>query len=401
MDKNRERESNYQEEEIDLYELYLILKRRWKLLVLIPSVLTLIAVIYAYVIAEPKYEAYSLYPLNEIYKSERGETSYISKGKSLKPISFYEFYENITKMIESTLKQLAPPELAKGISVSQKGMFLKLGYLHGNLGETKKALSKLDKLINKVVKDFTVEPYKEEIEEQIKALSSSIKKLEIEIEKKEKEIEDLENSEKTQLNQKILKLKSSKKALLQRIDELEKERTLLSKKLEEMKASLRDVETKIKDLAQKQNKDLALVELYKERNRLKEELLETERAMLSKKAMIKEIKTQLNVLDYRLKKEIPAESKKLENSIDKIKLSVELLNLEKDLLSNKLNSFKNLIENERVIEPVVFAKSSEKPVKPKRELIVAVSFVSSLILAVFIILFIEWFNSAKRRHLEA
>lgn len=392
MDKDRGsgEEKYLQEDEVDLYELYLIFKRRWKLLILIPliSTLTVAAYIYLFVDMKPRYEVYSLYPTNITYLGkEKGKL--VQKVYSLSSL----FAGNFPNQIEASLRELISAKSVGELTISQKGTFLKVSLLCEDIEEAKKVLKMLDEELNRLVRKALNENYNYDIEHEFKLMFKEIEKLDLKIRNKKLRISSL----RTLINFKIFELKNKINTLKREQRKLKNELNLYSRWLNYIKEYITNIETKAKDI----KNQLALAEFIKERNRLKEVLLENERIILNKKLSIENIRNQISVIEYRLKNKIPIEKKTIENSIKSIELDIKATEYKKKFLEKKINTLKSLIRKKRILEPVVFAKSSEKPVKPKRELIVAVSFVSSLILAVFIILLIEWFNSAKRRHSEA
>lgn len=81
-------------------------------------------------------------------------------------------------------------------------------------------------------------------------------------------------------------------------------------------------------------------------------------------------------------------------ALDKLEKELKELskNYEKALFKN---SYDLKINNFFILNVIEKPLSVEKPVKPKRKLIIAVSGVSSLFIGVFLAFFLEWLNSVK------
>ena len=71
----------------------------------------------------------------------------------------------------------------------------------------------------------------------------------------------------------------------------------------------------------------------------------------------------------------------------------EILEVEKDLYD-----LKSRLEGLKAFEVTVEPTIPSDPVKPKKALILGVSLISSLLLGIFLALFVDWLEEARRRH---
>ncbi len=123
--------------------------------------------------------------------------------------------------------------------------------------------------------------------------------------------------------------------------------------------------------------------------------IETERAKLQ--IFIKESKDKLHEMEKT--KELiykDLKNEKIQNlGFNPLDLDTKILNIKKEIAELEIR-LKNLKGFEISVDPTI----PEKPSKPKKKLILAVSVVSGLFLGVFLAFFFEWIKNASRRHKE-
>ena len=123
--------------------------------------------------------------------------------------------------------------------------------------------------------------------------------------------------------------------------------------------------------------------------------IETERAKLQ--IFIKESKDKLHEME-KTKELIYKDLKngKIQNlGFNPLDLDTKILNIKKEIAELEIR-----LKNLKGFEISVYPAIPEKPSKPKKKLILAVSVVSGLFLGVFLAFFFEWIENASRRHKE-
>ena len=124
------------------------------------------------------------------------------------------------------------------------------------------------------------------------------------------------------------------------------------------------------------------------------------------KSRVNEQKMLLKKQVEILKKELPRVEKELlsikKQILDSKKIKIigfNPLDLDKKLidLKTELMSLNYTLNSGIHGYEIIYSSLSDNPVKPKRKLILAVSFVSGLFLGIFVAFFVEWLENARRR----
>ncbi len=124
------------------------------------------------------------------------------------------------------------------------------------------------------------------------------------------------------------------------------------------------------------------------------------------KNMINEQKTLIKKQIGILKRELPKVEKELSSIKKELLTSKKIkivgfnpLDLDKKLidLKTELMNLNYTLNSGIHGYEVIYSSLSDNPVKPKRKLILAVSFVSGLFLGIFVAFFVEWLENARRR----
>ncbi len=359
----------YEEDEIDLYELWLTIKKRKWIVITTTFLFVLVATIYAFFIAKPIYRSEAkILPLEE---DNTGISSY--------------------KAIAGML----------GISVGGGGKSEKLMAVLNSDTLKMKVIERLN-LIPVLFSDIWDEKekkWKVEDEEDIPDIRDALKELEdlINVSQDKKtgviniSVDYPENPELAKIiadtlldeARKIINEKSFSLAHRYRVY-LEKQLFLVKKKIDLLEEIyIRYIKGELKTIPYIFN--------------MKEE--EIEKFSIDD-AVIKKTKTKLDRLEKNINKLSVA------NSLPEKRLNIERLNLQFSLLKNvfislyreyeiaKLQEKKETLAFDVIDEPYI----PKKPVKPKKKLILAVAGVSGLFLGVFLAFFIEWIENVKREH---
>ncbi|WP_457638849.1 Wzz/FepE/Etk N-terminal domain-containing protein [Persephonella sp.] len=374
-----ERVVYYEEDEIDLYELWLVLKKIWKVIIL--SIFLFISAGIVYILLSTPLYKTQVYIKNQeaggkpnvnltevigLLKAKYTDNLEIKKGYFLE--NYGAYVENISQV--SAEKK----EKANMISI--------------------KILSLSDESNNKLITDimnFLRENYSIRLENYIKSIQKKIAE-------KENQIKTIKNIKIPQLqlqkeflekeNIPLLKEKLSfYKTKLKKIDEL------INSYRESIKSYEQTVQNLSKSAKNPNLSDSALLMILTQiaqyeglinnlTNKIKDKEIEKDKI---EKEIIPGIEKEIK--NIRLIK-----IKEIENQIEQAYKTLEIVQHELELLKLKLSP--PLTEDFKITEEI----SSEKPVKPKKTLILAAATISGLFLGVFLAFFLEWIENAKRRH---
>ncbi|WP_457624675.1 Wzz/FepE/Etk N-terminal domain-containing protein [Persephonella sp.] len=375
---NKEEIIYYQEDEIDLYELWLTLKRRWKVIAAVILVFVGLGILYI-VLSTPLYRT-QLFIKNQ----EVGGTSNINiaevigilkakynDNKEKKNIYLDRYGAFVDKVSQASLRNKEKINLIK-IEI---------------LGLSKENNKKIGNDILKFLQQnysLRLEHYRKSIEKKIlekKTQIKDIKSIKIPQLKAQKRFLEEENIP-------LLKAKLSfYKDKLKKIDELIRsyhksiksyEQTIqnLSKSMKNPNLSDSAVLMLLTQIAQYENLINALT------NRIKDKEIEKNKI---EKETIPSIEKEIKNVQLIKIKEIEDKIEQLHKNIDILKKDIEIL---------ELKLLPPLTEDFKIIEEI----SSEKPVKPKKTLIIAVATISGLFLGIFLAFFLEWMENARKRH---
>ena len=343
-----ENNTHYVEEDtIDLRELFSVLKRRKRLIWSVTGLFTLLALVYV-LIATPWWQANATLEIGKYINTQTGEDVYLEKGTGVAErlkVKYIDVYEHV-KDRESKIKNIsASKKNPQFISITALGKSNKLA-----LSEIKRVISDLQskhqKTIDEIIakKQSTLDEVDRNIY-QIKTYSmANIKEKiaylnKIKLPSLEKKIVTVENDLQKSIKQKEEALKN--------LSSLNNDASLAALRL----AQIQGLEYKISA-----NK-MKLIDLHSQ----KQEILTSTLPELKRK------QEKLQKIDLTKL----FEKKKL------IKLSMQPHNY----------------ENTKVVGSIII---QDKPVKPKKSLIVIVAFITGLILAIFLAFFLEFLQGMKR-----
>lgn len=346
---NNEQAPNIQEGTIDLRELFLVLKKRKKLIYLLTGFITILAIIYS-LIATPWFQANATIEMGKYKNADATKEIYIEEGKALAErlnIKYIDIYKNIKNRNSKITSITASKKNSQFITIS-------------SIGKN-----------NEIAAD--------EINNIVKALQARHKIIIDEIISRKK-------SELDEINRNIYKVKSYDIVSITSKIEYENDTQLpsVAKKISTIQLDLNNsIKRKgeaMKNLVSLKN-DAALAALrlaqiqgleYKiSANELKLIDLNTNKQNI--------IKTVLP--DLLLKK-------------DKL-IKIDLIELAEKHSLTKLSMEPYNYHNTTLVGKIII---NDTPVKPKKKLIVIVAFITGLMLSIFLAFFLEFISSARKEN---
>ena len=392
MEENKQFPVYYEDDEIDLYELWLVLKKRKKTVLLFTAVFTIVSVLYC-LLASPVYKTEaSIYPLGG--------------GKN----------EGLSSLLSS---------LPVSIPIS------------GKSGLTVEAVLESRTLKERVIKDLNLLPelfpdkwdskhnvWKLEGDEKPPTVLDGVKKLDklmsVSTDKKTGIITlSVEFKNDPRMAYKIAQcsLREARKILNEKSFSLAREyREYVGMQLAMAREKLKEVEKIYRDFISGKIKEVPLIFGSEDREygKLEGELKVKEKKLklLSNsggfpeevaklKHQIEEIKKRLNV--FRMNKPNYVSLPDYQFNLQKLQAQMEIAEalfetLVKEYEMAKAQEMKEQISFQVVDPPYV--PDVNKPYKPKKKLIVVVAFVSGLFLGIFAAFFKEWLDNVRRHYTE-
>ena len=402
MEKNfedkKKKDICYEEDEIDLYELFLTIKKNYKWVILITFIITLGAVIYAFTATKIYKSEATIFPLGGSKKGGILSALPVDIGiSSLKPQS------SVT--VEAVLKSRTLKErIIRKLNLMPIMYKEQWDFKHKRWKNPEKAPTILD-----AVKDLKINV---ETDKKTGVLKISV---EFKDPKLAYKILDMALRETDKiLNEKSFSINRKYREYVG--DRLEKAKRKLSKLemiyLEFTKGKVKKVPFVIFEEDEAVNNKL--LQDGKEYGKLKAELeLKKKRLSLlqeenGSKEEIDKLKGEISKLQTNLKhyrKKISAQNfvSPAEYNLNLAKLNMQL-SIVKGLLealSKEYELAKAVEMKEKVSFQIIdppYIPDKRKPYKPKKKLIVAVAFITGLFLSIFIVFFKEWIVSVRKEH---
>ncbi len=400
MSKEREEEIFEAKDEIDLYELFLIFKKRWKLLVILPFISLILAAIYAFYFIKPLYKVSIIFSAKAPVLETKGNSLILGETDLLKAL-------NVRRPIQ--IRQMLLSKLAKYKDIKETEVINLDAIIEVNLffDKNKSSIHKLyiEKVINvfnDIYRTATMgTSAKENIRNILRIKEISLKDLKAEISYLESQLFTFrKNIESTRYSAE--KLKMQKKEIEHKISEsLFNIRTLKEEKNHTIE-TISILEEKLKALekgaSQTENIHLTIVELNKEITRLREKIFSLSREIYNQKTKVKNLTLEQKLIETQIYKDIPLKISIINDSIKALNVKLNTIREKRSILEEEIGRIKTLLKEGISLNPIQIIDKPEKLYKPKRLLVVLVSVISSFFLAIFLSLFIEWFSANKRRY---
>ena len=377
------------EEEIDLYELLLKLKRRWRVILGTVLGFAFISLSYLIFVAEPLYRVSVFVRPGIAYYSQSGEPRL-----SFEPRDFSRLITGVDLYLKSFKHEFEKKfrsDIPK-INSNVKGGVIEIYIFDSDPEIGKKKIEFLLEKIKTFLEIKTLKLSKKNLEDQIKNLNSEIEKINIE--------EKLLISRMNVLQKKLISARTRHRNLLQekkkvkeRIDLLKGELSSLEKEAEDLRKVIERTESSMKanlDLTSRITLNSYLGNLRIAHIGVTSKIIDIKREINSLEAKLLGIDTAIRETEARIT-DVEFKMEDVRKRLEKLRIRREVLRKRIDTLSLK----KGTIEPLEVLAGPV---SSPEPEKPKGSMIVGVSLVTSLLLGVFLALLVDWLEEARRRH---
>ncbi len=332
------------ENTIDIRELFSILKRRKKLIWSITGLITLLALIYV-LVATPWWEANATLEIGKYTDKKTGKVVYLEKGQGvserlkIKYIDIYKHVKNRDSKIKSIKSSKKNPQF---ISVSALGKSNTL------------ALTEINKVINDL--QDTHQKIIDEIIAKKKSELDAIERSIIQIEKYKltditEEINYIKKVNLPTINKKIVSIKA------------------------EMDIALKQKQEATKNLSSLSGNNASLAALRLAQIQGLEDKISSN-------------KIKLISMNSNKEKILTSTLPSLHRKLEELK-QISLVSLEEKRKLIELSMQPHNYHNTAIIAKLV---TQDKPVKPKKVLILIVTFITGLMLSIFLAFFLEFIN---------
>ena len=336
-----------QQDTIDVRELFAVLKRRKKLIWSVAGLFTLLALVYV-LVATPWWQVNTTLEIGKYIDTQTGKDIYLENGAGVAErlkvqyIDVYEHVKNRDSKIESISASKKNPQF---ISVSALGKDNQLA-----LTEIKKVINDLQNKHKKIIDEI-------------------IAKKQSELDEIDRNIFQTEHYKMTDITEKInylnkVELPAIDKKILTVESDLKKSSTQREEAVKNLSSLNNDASLAALRLAQIQGLEYKISE-----NRLK-------------------------LIDLNSQKQQIVTSKlpELKRDLEKLQ-KIDLVKLQEERKLIKLSMQPHNYENTKIVGSII---TQDKPVKPKKKLIVMVAFITGLMLAIFLAFFLEFLQGMKR-----
>ncbi len=366
----------YEEDEIDLKELVKTLWHNRVKIVVVTSVITVLAVMYAFV-KTPIYEVKS-----------NVQIGYIGKELIADPSTLVKVL-NVVFNVEDKVKS-DTEFVSEVLSISLNKKIKNFIEIKTDAISNEEALSK-----NKEVVKYIEEKYKANIEQFIAQNNNIINDLKLDIRNIETlEKKNIQRKMELLLSQDVVKIEEEIKFYKNtKIKALEIKRKLYKKKLKQYTKEIKSIYKNNKNSKDTATLAISSIQMVNYQNLIldaqnkiedyKVELVKIKSETIPNLERKKEniINDALRKLEYRLKVILP-------NKVVKLKEKIK----EQNYSASSVNVQNSVVVGDYVVK--------DHPVKPKKKLIVVVAFVTGLILSIFLVFFLEFFKGFKKEDFE-
>jgi capsular polysaccharide biosynthesis protein len=359
-----------QDDEIDLYELLAVMKKRYRLILGILLIAIVVTGIVSFVLP-PIYKISASIAPGWLELKDDGKIIPLDSAKNIE--SSIKKGSHTDKIIE-TLK--LPPEEYSEIAFNttlEKGS--DVIHVYYETKNPEEGIGIVNELLNNI-QDY----YRMRIETREKKIDKSIQLLQNDILMKENQKARIINRKKTILSN--MQLNKDKMRLLNNTEES------LRKQISEVDANTKEIMQQRTDLL-KQGKDVKdTVSLLLYSNTIQQNISYIDRlnSQLDENQLEQEsVKNHINNMAIGLKNE-DIELNDMDTKISNVTQKIATLNIRK-----------SEIEGVRIVQQPL---SSFRPVKPKKTLNMAIAGIASLFFSVFLAFFLEWIEKGKAREQE-
>ena len=368
-----------EEDEIDLRELFGVLKKRKKIIISVTIISVLLALVYV-VLAKPVYEAKVTLELGKVLRQNKKtgifQVQYLNNAKNLKQYLDIKYDtsgkyrdKNATGYIKS---------VTTGKRNSSKDFLTILAYAHSNAVAVKTIQKPIDDVL-KQNKTFynTIIKNKKDVLERLK--QNFIYDKTIILPQLKQALEILKTIDLKTIDNKIKLMKSvNTRALKNKIRQSEIEISNKTIAIKSMRKKLLHVI--VKDPALATMTSMQIANLENDVGHLKMKIIDLEsKILIIKNETIPNLEAERVKL---LKTTIPAK----EAEIDKM-TSVTLPGIKRQIQAVKMTMKEPYLVQTHIVNKIY---THDKPIKPKKKLILVVAAITGLILGVFLVFFLEF-----------
>lgn len=377
MNKTEHETIRYQEDEIDLRELFRTLVKNKKIIILVTLAITLSAVVYA-LSKTPIYEVKSNVQVGYIGENLIVEPDTLVKTLNIvfnvedKMPSNGDFISDVTAI--STNKSLKNFIEIKTEAVSNEEA----------LKKNKEVVEFIKSLYQPKIKQFVIET-----ENSIESTKRAIKNIDdFEIKNIERKIKLLKEQAIARIDEEIKFLKSVK------LKTIESKIEFHTNKLDEYTQSVNKLYRDTKNIEEATASTIASIQMVNYQNLILNSQNKLEDLKVEKEVILTQTVPNLE----REKENISDEQiRKLQYQID-VELVAKRIRLNEQIEKLNYNITEQNIRNSEIVGHYIV---KDYPIKPKKRLIVVVAFVTGLILSIFLVFFLEFIRGAKEEKVIA
>ncbi len=418
-------QEQYCQDEIDLYQLFVVLAKRKRVVIATCVLFTLVSLAAALLIT-PKYKISAIVkpgitgfdkdgnPVSDLTPVDL--KTWVNSG-AYEPYLYSKFGDKAPKVRASISRRTnvvqiytyyPDPEKGKGI-IREVISLLKSGVK----GKGPNRIAAAQKRLKAELKDLErrlqrLAAKKRAMTDKINSTKMQMEVVKGDIEDKRLEIENIKRS--------IRKLEQDKKLILEDIKTLERTTSELEKKLSFIDKNTADLIKQRLYMIKAKTQDKLSLLIFS--NIIQDNLVyasnlalrisDIQERIVSKKGVIHDKDLQIDQLKNKIKSIQIEIDTSLKKRLSDLAASLEELRVQRDEVLPRTEQairarIEELKERMNLLSPVEVVQdvfSSVKPVKPKKRLIVAVGLVSGLFLGIFLAFFVEYLDSARRRYEE-
>lgn len=351
MQENQIAERRYEEDEIDLRELFKTIWRNKFKILGITTVVTTLAIVYT-LVKTPIFEAKAIVEIGS-YKDIKNDQKLLDNSEKLSQelnILYIDILKNV-KDREAWIESISTLKKQKNfIKVTSQAV------------DNDKTINTLNEVVGYIIKKHS------------KYIDEVLNEKTIELKNIDREIELLKSNSLVSINEDIKYIKSVK------IVSLEEKLSISKQKLEELKKQLKITQINISK-TQSKNPSLTALNVMEKRS------LETEISNL--KLNLVDLSSGISTIqDKTLPRLLRSKSKLID-------IDLKMLEEKRHLLEQSL--LPHNYKNSKIIGNIIL---NDHPVKPKKTLIVVVAFVTGFILSIFLVFFLEFIKGFNVRYNE-